>query len=373
MLRAADLGILADDLTGACDAASSFAAVCGPVCVHVRPPRRLARGGALQVVNTQSRLLPPGASRRRVMKAARLVRGAAVVYKKTDSVLRGPAGAELQGIARALPRHAIHVIPAVPDMGKTTRDGCLFERGVPAHQTEYGADPLSPLKTNDIRRIISATGQVRFTVPDVQSNEDLDRAVAHALEEGRVVLAGSVGLADALARRLEPRGPAAPPTGCAGRVLVLCGSGYAVSRQQMERAASALGTEVLPVGENTSPADVLHGCGGADVALLTLRTETVLAGIRLVSLFRRVAQVIRAFDPRALGVIGGETACRVLCLLGTRSLEVRGKVQQGIPFGIVVDGELAGRPFATKGGSVGAPDACLRMIDCLRAGEAGGS
>ena len=384
-LRPADLGVLADDLTGACDAASVFAAACGPVRVHVRPPRRLARvtgrgtdacsspGTILQVVNTQSRLLRPAASRRRVAKAARLVRHATVVYKKTDSVLRGPAGAELEGISRALPGYAIHVIPAVPDLGKTTRDGCLFERGVPAHRTEYGIDPLSPLETNDIRRIIGATGQVRFTVADVETNEDLDRAVAQALEEGRVVLAGSVGLADALARRLQATRWTSPPPGRADRVLVLCGSRYAASREQMQRAASVLGREILTIVEGTSPSEAARECAGAHVALVAIQTESLLAGRRLASLFGKVRQVIRSFDPNALGIIGGETAYRILRQLGAGALDVRGKIQLGVAFGTIVDGELAGRTFATKGGSVGTPDACLRMIDCLRTGEAGGS
>jgi D-threonate/D-erythronate kinase len=373
MLRAADLGILADDLTGACDAASSFTAACGPVRVYLRPPHGLSRGGPLQVVNTQSRLLPPAASRRRVWRTARLLRGEAVVYKKTDSVLRGPAGAELEGMARALPGHAIHVIPAVPDMGKTTRNGCLFERGIPAHQTDYGTDPLSPLATNDIRRIIASTGKVRFAVEDVESNPDLDRVVAAALQEGRVVLAGSVGLADALARRLEPREQAAVRMGRAERVLVLCGSSYAASREQMRRAASALGRGIIAIGENTSPSEAARQCAGGDVALLGIQTESVLAGRRLSSLFARVRRVILSFEPRALGIIGGETAYRILRLLGATRLDVRGKIQQGLAFGTIVDGEFRCRSFATKGGSVGSPDACLRMIQCLATGETGES
>lgn len=380
-LHPEDLGILADDLTGACDAASAFAAAGGCVRVHVRPPARLgpargrdkAGGRGLEVVNTQSRLLAPAASRRRVSGAARLLRRASVVYKKTDSVLRGPAGAELEGIARALPGRVIHLIPAVPEMGKTTRDGCLFERGIPAHKTEYGRDPLSPLRTNDIRRIIGATGKVRFTVADVETTEDLDRAVANALQEGNVVLAGSVGLADALARRLEPGPGTARPAVRADRVLVLCGSGYPASREQMQYAASALGRPIVAIAESTSPASAVRDCAGADVAFLAISTRAVLAGARLSALFRKIRQVIRSFDPEGLAIIGGETAFRILWLLGATALDVWGKLQQGVAVGTVVNGELAGRPFATKGGSVGDGDACLRMIYALRTGGTGGS
>jgi uncharacterized protein YgbK (DUF1537 family) len=118
MLSTTDLGILADDLTGACDAAAAFAPFVGPVEVVIEPLAALtAPTSAVAVLNTQSRLLSPPRSRRRVERIARLLAGRAVIYKKTDSVLRGPAGAELESMTRVFPRHAVVVIPSVPAMG----------------------------------------------------------------------------------------------------------------------------------------------------------------------------------------------------------------------------------------------------------------
>ena len=166
------------------------------------------------------------------------------MYKKTDSALRGPVGAELEGVSRVLPGRRFFVIPAVPEMGKTTRGGRLFERGIPADQTEYGKDPATPVLDNDIRKIILATGQVDFDVVDAESSHDIDRAVGQALAAGQVIFAGSVGLADALARRLEPRPWSEPAGRVHPRTLVVSGSRYPAAREQLELAARASGQEV---------------------------------------------------------------------------------------------------------------------------------
>jgi uncharacterized protein YgbK (DUF1537 family) len=83
MLTVSDLGILADDLTGACDAAAAFASRVGPVSVILDPPPggSAAAGPGLVVLNTQSRLLSPAASRRRRQADGGLRRS------------RGPSGA----------------------------------------------------------------------------------------------------------------------------------------------------------------------------------------------------------------------------------------------------------------------------------------
>jgi D-threonate/D-erythronate kinase len=371
MFPASDLGILADDLTGACDAAAAFAPRVGPVRVILDPRRGgpTAAETDLVVLNTQSRLLSPRASRRRVEKVARSLRGRPVIYKKTDSVLRGPAGAELQAMARLFPRHAIFVIPAIPEMGKTTRDGRLFERGIPAQQTEYGTDPVSPLHTNDIRQIIAASGRVAFEAPDTETSEDIARAVERALAGGTAILAGSVGLADALARCVQPRAWTVSAGSTRRRTLILSGSRYRTARAQLCLAAAAFGEEVLEVSQGRNELDTLRRCRGKSVVFLQVdtgeqrtRRETRR---RLSWSFRQIRRIIRSYGPDAVGFVGGETAYLILRLLRTTQLEVEGREQPGLPYGIIRDGELCGCAFATKGGSVGTPDACVRMVACM--------
>jgi D-threonate/D-erythronate kinase len=371
VLEIPDLGILADDLTGACDAAAAFAPRVGPVGVCLVPPHRGGEAGtaALTVLNTQSRLLPPWRSRLRVARAARRFAGRAVIFKKIDSVLRGPVGAELEAIARVFPRHPILVLPAVPEMGKTTRGGRLYERGRPAQETDYGGDPLSPLRTNDIREIIRSTGRAEYAIADVETQEDIFLAVGRALENRQALLVGSVGLADELARRVRPVAREAPERREPGRTLVLNGSLYPSARDQMLFAASAYGEEVLYLKADVDSTDLLERCRGKTVAFLQLDAGEPAAPREArrsySALFSRAKLIIRSYDPDALGIVGGETAYRILRLLGATRLEVEGREQPGLPFGRICDGALGDRAFATKGGSVGSPDACARMVACL--------
>jgi D-threonate/D-erythronate kinase len=292
-----------------------------------------------------------------------------VIYKKTDSVLRGPAGAELEEMARLFPRHPLFLIPAIPQLGKTTRGGRLFERGIAAHETDYGTDPLSPLLTNDIRQIIAATGRVDLEVPDAETADDISRAVERALAGGRSILAGSLGLADELARRVLP----AAPTPSAGRVpsrtLILSGSRYPTARAQISLAASAFGETVIEMGAGGDQRETLERCRGRSVVFLQVDPGGLGtrrgSNRRLAGLFRAVRKFVRAYGPDAVGIVGGETAYRILRLLRTGQLEVDGREQPGLPYGVIRDGALRGCAFATKGGSVGTADACVRMVACL--------
>ncbi|HVO39416.1 MAG TPA: four-carbon acid sugar kinase family protein [Spirochaetia bacterium] len=373
MVSISELGILADDLTGACDAAAAFAPRAGAVRVHVGVPGPGAGrpGTGLAVINMQSRLLGPARSRRRAARAARLIRGARVVYVKTDSVLRGPVGAELEGISSVFPGRRVYLVPAVPEMGKTTVGGRLFERGVPAHLTDYARDPASPLLTNDARQIIQSTGRVQLEIVDAETSGDIERAVSHALSDGSAILAGSVGLADALARCMEGTERACGVEDRAGRLMIVCGSGYPSAREQLQRAASAFGSGIVTLGKEAGMKEMLRMCGSSRAAFLQIETGPLGAWGELSALFRKVGRVITAFRPGSLGIVGGETAFRILRRLGTTQLTVVGRELPGVACGIIRDGALAGSAFATKGGSVGDPDACVRMVEWLQ--RSGGS
>jgi uncharacterized protein YgbK (DUF1537 family) len=272
-------------------------------------------------------------------------------------------------MARLFPRHSLFLIPAIPSIGKTTKDGRLFERGVAAQQTDYGRDPLSPVSTNDIRQIIAATGRVEVEVPDAETSEDISRAVDRALAGGASILAGSLGLADELARRVQAEAPTPRAGHAPRRTLILSGSRYPTARAQLSLAASAFGETVFEVRTGGDERGVLQRCGGKSVMFLQVDPGEPgtwrEARRRLAGLFRRVRRIVLAYAPEAVGIVGGETAYRILRLLRATRLEVEGREQPGLPYGVIRDGALRGCGFATKGGSVGTADACVRMVACL--------
>jgi uncharacterized protein YgbK (DUF1537 family) len=190
-----------------------------------------------------------------------------------------------------------------------------------------------------------------------------------------------VGLADALSLRLVKEtaaagaGVAGPgPAGAAGTglpaaqcILVVSGSRYPRTAEQLRFAAAAFGEEVLTLAGRVPSAALTERCRGRKVVFLEIEAESLATR----GSNPPILEFLMACDPHALGIIGGETACRILHLIGASGLLVLGRRQQGMPFGVIRDGMLAGRPFATKGGSVGTPDACVQMVALLQQGWKG--
>jgi len=353
MIKRTELGLLADDLTGACDLAASFAAGIGPLTVTG------AEDGG-DVLNTQSRGLPAAESRELLRQAGLRLAKKPVIFKKTDSALRGPAGAELEGMLASLGPRRVIVAPAIPRIGKTTRGGMLYEHGVPLTQTAYANDPSSPARSACIAEILAETGQVDCHIADAETDDDLRRLVDETLAQKEPVLfAGSLGLADALARRLEPAPEVKSQIPAAVRIALVSGSLYERTQEQILRAVAG-GTvlrEIDAAGLPDSSPIILRLCGLSAPAFLTAVGQA--------------AAWVRTAGVDGLGIIGGETAYHLFQRLGTSRLRVMGRMAEVISYGVMLDGALAGCPFVMKGGSVGPDDALELMIQYLSTGKKG--
>ena len=227
MLSVADLGVVADDLTGACDVAAAFAAAAGSVRVHVRPgPRRESRRDDLVVVNTQSRLLRPAQARAVAERVGQELVGERVIFVKVDSALRGAVGALLEGLLQAVGRRKVVVAPAIPRIGRTTRGGIQYDCGTPIDKTAFADDPVSPIRSARLAQLLGRTGNPACEIRDAETDEDLREIVRDALTCPQIVLVGSLGLADALTEELDripARSGAAPLARSSRRPLIVCG------------------------------------------------------------------------------------------------------------------------------------------------------
>jgi uncharacterized protein YgbK (DUF1537 family) len=88
--------VIADDLTGACDVGAALLPFPKPIVVESLD-REAGGDGVLAVRNTQSRTLAPedAAARVRDALADVLTGSGGLLFKKIDTALRGPLGAEL--------------------------------------------------------------------------------------------------------------------------------------------------------------------------------------------------------------------------------------------------------------------------------------
>jgi uncharacterized protein YgbK (DUF1537 family) len=372
-----DLGIVADDLTGACDVAACFAPQIGAVRVAVSLDVESVAGE--EVINTQSRLLDGASARELLCRVGSALRSKRVVFKKIDAGLRGPVGAELAGLLEGLQRSGRKwncvVAPAIPSIGRTTRGGIQYDHGVPIHQGALGHDPHSPPASADIREVIRQTGGGDFRVADAEGPEDLDRIVDAYSTGDAMVFAGSLGLARALAgrvrghyRKVEMGPPAQLP-------ILVCGSRHAQSARQIELAQRG-GVRVLEFDPVLRRFDTAIEHDGKRPRLVRiLPDDASKADIQSPSLLASFVEALgllcEKIHPDGLAVIGGETAFQLLGRMGARRLDVLGHRAEVIARAQISGGVMNGCRWVSKGGSVGPDDAACQMLSLLTSQEAG--
>ena len=359
--RARPLTIVADDLTGACDTGALFAGR-GPVPVTVWPRRAVE--AAVRVVDTETRTEAPEEAADRVTIVAARSR-AGFWFKKIDSTLRGPIGAEVDALMRAVGASTAIVCPAFPAQRRVVLDRALLVGGVPVAATPIARDPRFPagggsnvvdllrpqidralawIPIDQLRAGVTAlAARLRrlagtVIVADAETDADLDGLVEAALAVTPApLLVGAAGLAQALAARLGMAPERAElPTG--RRWLIVAGSLHPATRRQL-REARAAGLTVLATSERPA-------ADGAD------------------ALARLVEQATAALqrEPWDLVVVtGGETAVALWTALGAERIELVGAPAPGLAFGQL---RVPGRdplPVLTKAGGFGAPDLLVSL------------
>ena len=367
-LQVADLGILADDLTGACDVAASFAPFAGPVTVHIHPNIFHPSDAVLEVYNTQTRTDDTEDYKVIIRSVGDRLVNKIVVFKKIDAALRGNVGAELEVLLQLLGPRRVILAPAIPRIGRTTKGGIQYDRGVPIDRTPYARDVLSPIFSADIAEVVASTSAVACEIADVETDEDLCAIVGRVLDGSRLILAGSLGLADALAEYVElrPRGNQSIPP--ASRILLVCGSAYPQAVEQVVKAAVHYGVVPLDVSTVVNTSGTWSAAGEPAILYIGQHTSVGTSTEMLAHLIDVAKDLIVRSNPNGLGVIGGDTAFQLLAELGASRLRVYGRTDEVISYGVVVDGLLTDCPFATKGGSVGASQAAIIMMEFLKNG-----
>ncbi len=164
----------ADDLTGALEAGAHFAGQGLPALVTVE---QVTGSHPVHVIDTESRHLPPPAAAEALLQFAGA--DAPIVYKKTDSSLRGNIAAELTLLQDIFANRTVSYIPAYPALGRTVRDGHLFVNGIPVHRTEFATDLLNPVPDSSIQRLLTTLKHV--AIYDGETQADVANAVAAAL------------------------------------------------------------------------------------------------------------------------------------------------------------------------------------------------
>jgi D-threonate/D-erythronate kinase len=385
--------LIADDLTGACDAGALFAGR-SRVSVVI-DAGAVDPGWPVAVVDTESRALPAAEARARIDAVVARLGGrlrAGAVFKKIDSTLRGPVGAELCGLLSATGRPTALVCPAFPAQRRTVMHGVLRVDGQLAHLSPVGRDPAYPGPTSDVvdilrsgaarpvsrlplacvrggadtiaRALAAVSGHIVVADADTEADLDAIAAVARACPE--LVLAGSAGLARAVASLLGHTGP--PPPLPEGRAwLILVGSLHPATRAQLRvlEAAGVAGTRLDSRRDPDVPALIARLESGRPVFVATCDEVATTRDARAETaerLARLAVRILARARPDLVAVAGGETAIALLRALGAGRLELAGAPASGLALGdVIVDGASV-LALLTKAGGFGAPDLLRTLL-----------
>jgi uncharacterized protein YgbK (DUF1537 family) len=367
------VAVIADDLTGAADTGIQFTRAGYRTGVALFEAAAAAELDAL-AVDTDSRELPEAEAVKRTGAVARSLKHVPILFKKIDSTLRGPMGAEVRAAAQGGERRRMVVAPAFPSAGRTTSGGVQCVDGRPLEDGDVtqrladgGCGDAVVLPRDQLQCVGAALRAHACVVADAQDESDLVALARGVPDPTAVLWAGSAGLAAALAEvHAGPRPPAAPTRPQGGPVLVVIGSGHPVAREQVRRLAAAAAVDV--------PLDL------DDLAATTRRAAAALAGERSVVVhattcsggdevsaripgaLARVAAAL-AEDVQSLVLSGGETAVHVARALGVRGLALEHELERGVP----VSRLIGPRPLrvVTKAGGFGGPLALVRAVEAL--------
>ena len=419
-----ELGILADDLTGATDSGLQFAK-CGRR-THVS--LNWSGGSACDVLvfDSDSRSVSSAEARQHVLLATRKLRasGAERFYKKIDSTARGNLGAEIEVMIEALGTSAALICPAFPPLGRTVRHGDVYVQGIPLDRSDFARDPLWPATTSSIAEILRRQTSlpianlpqddvrrgpahvrirltelldkgIRLIVGDSESPTELRCLVEALRQSDRSILpVGSAGMAEWLGGLLT-RPARAPQELVLSRepILLIAGTVNHTGLSQLARLVES-GVKLIQLSPAAALSDPDRAAqeAGAEIArefrdggciALALVDPTsgvpnlpTVAADRGLELGPATARLVGALGsatglalgkacPAALILTGGDTARAVCAALGANGLDVYREAAPGVPICLLEGGRWDGLPVVTKAGGFGTVDTLTRVVKQL--------
>lgn len=344
------LRLLADDLTGALDSAAQFVPLVGsvPTFWHDAMPERLPASAAL---DSSTRELDAAAAAKRVAALVPALVGADIAFKKIDSLLRGPVGAEIAACVQANHFATCIIAPAFPARGRIMREGRQLVRR-DGDWRDTGVDLAGALREFGLTVRQARPGDavpLGISLWDAETDADLERIVAAGRESANPLWCGTGGLAGALA------GPERVPTRRLERPLLgLFGSDHDVTIRQLQACDPHwLRLSASRDEQEAAPARDRLNTSGLALASFDLpqNLSRAAAAEQIATMLAALARSIAA--PRTLVVAGGETL-RALCgVLAATSLEVVGQVLPGVPVSLLHGGTWDGVTVVSKSGAFG--------------------
>jgi uncharacterized protein YgbK (DUF1537 family) len=206
--------VIADDITGAAEIAGiAFARgaevrlVCGSVC---GVGNTTYQTDVTTVIATDTRSMNEAeatAETKRISAAFGSLKGKEIIFKKTDSALRGHVVAELTALMEVTGYERAVYLPANPSKGRIIRNGIYYikevrgekqeVREVPLNETDFSFDPEFPARTSVLRERFPDAEAHHIIMPDAENEEDIHNVIS-TYNDGKTIFAGAADLFSAM-------------------------------------------------------------------------------------------------------------------------------------------------------------------------------
>ena len=337
--------VIADDITGAAE-------IAGIASEQGFPVQLLCAGGdavrcdvvatsGVTVIATDTRSMSEEeavAETRRIASSFLISHSSFLIFKKTDSALRGHVVAELKALMAATGYKRAVYLPANPSKGRIIRQGVYYikeVREVPIAETAFSYDPEFPATTSVLEERFPDARKNGIVMTDAESEEDI-RSVVAQYNDGKTLFAGAADLFYAvLQTHLRPfpvMGGSEYHQDKKASMLILCGS--------TQSKPLDLGIPIAPM-----PREVYDGSNDIDLwdcqvyntvhsLILTMpfthRTGKEAATHLRMVMARKVKALVERHRPQSLIIEGGATAWATLQMLGWQQFDEVRQIAPGV-------------------------------------------
>ena len=228
MIFSNQIGIIADDLTGANDTALQFQkrGVNTNILLDYSEITQISTETGVWAASTESRNLDPDLACQKVKDAVNAMSVSLNIehfYKKIDSTVRGHIAIETLTMVEILEMDAAVIIPAFPSEGRITVGGYHLLRGIPIGRTELAQDPHSPIFESHVPTLLKS---------QLGDKQDL---VAHI--ELKTIMNGAGPILMKINELIK-----------AGKKLIVADAASIVDIEQIVLAINKSGFNILPAG-----------------------------------------------------------------------------------------------------------------------------
>lgn len=346
--------VIADDITGAAEIAG-IALKHGLDTVLTTQMSMPENVPEVLVIATDTRSGNEQEAKKTIQTTAEMIRksGSNIIFKKTDSVLRGHITAELSVLMDCLEYDNSLLIPQNPSKGRIIKNGKYLINGIPLDKTDFKYDPEFPARSSCVKELLRDKAMSLGIKEDTLqkgiiyiADAENDNEIKAQLDKStaKTLLAGGADLFTALLQHKLKKDISSTNntiTDTPDNAIIICGSTQSknITKEPYIKKLNAY-EEIMPysVFNDGSPeawinklADTYATHRAIIIGIGDKENGGKDCAIRLRNIMAEATQrLVEGAQPELMIIEGGATAYAILSNIGWKSFKLKNEYAPGI-------------------------------------------